>query len=333
MKSFLYLLYTTHSVVAYEFFNHWTCIGIPKNIDFTNPYVTNIGELPLVVWKDPSTNKIISTINICKHMGSKLDNAKIVNGCMKCPYHGLEYKYEDRIGETMEYEGKLFWAYNPTRDMPYSVPHYADTEYVTSHLEIDMDCSLTDSAYNSMDLRHPEYVHNKILGFGNSIPPSNIKSHKYDDTCEIGLSFDYHSKLLLQKINDNVKITHNFHKFMYPTFSWSKVSIGDKNLVIGVNFLPLSQSKTRWYITLCHNYYKSTNGKQFMQFLATAILNQDRDQMKNQAAENDLKKQILFNHVFKDEEAILEIRNMFEKYQYPTTKDCIDMYINSNKKS
>jgi phenylpropionate dioxygenase-like ring-hydroxylating dioxygenase large terminal subunit len=318
-------------IFSYQFFKHWTCIGVKDKIDFSKPYPVNIGELPLVLWKDKPTGKLISTLNICKHMGSKLDNGKLENGCLKCQYHGLEYKYEDRVGETMEYEGKIFWAYKPLHPTPYSLPHYNDNDYMKSFIEVDMECSLTDSAYNTIDLRHPEYVHNKIVGFGNAIPPTNIKSYTYNDSA-VGVTFDYYSNQLMQKINNNVKITHNLHKFIYPTFSWSKVSFQDKDLIIGVNFLPLSEHKTRWYVTICHNYYKSITGKHFVQFLANTILSQDYEQMKNQYPENELKKKVLFNYVFKDEEAILQIKQMFEQYRYPDTKDCIDMYSDYNRK-
>ena len=331
IKHILYLLYFAPTILSYQFFNHWTCIGIKDNIDFSKPYASNIGDLPLVVWKDTHTNKIISTINICKHMGSRLDNAVISNGCLKCKYHGLEYKYEDRVGETLEYEGKIFWAYKPIRQTPYSVPHYNAKNYTTSFLEMDMDCSLTDSVYNTIDLRHPEYVHNKVVGFGNAVTPSNIKTYQFYDS-SIGLSFDYYSNKLMQLLNNNVKVTHNFHKFMYPSFSWSKVSFDDNNLVIGVNLLPLSETKTRWYITICHNYYTSDIGKHFIKFLANTILKQDYEQMKNQSPENVLKKQIIFNYTFKDEDVILEIKKLFEKYHYPDVKDCIDMYNDYNEK-
>ena len=194
-----------------------------------------------------------------------------------------------------------------------------------------MDASLTDSAYNTMDLRHPEYVHNKFLGFGNTIPPENIKFHKYPDFSRVGLSFDYISNKVMQTINDNVKITHNFHMFVYPTFSWSRVSFEHKHLIIGVNLLPLGNKKTRWYITLCHNYYKSSIGKQFMKFLASTILNQDYEQMKNQCYENKLKKQILFDYVFKDEEVILKLNDIFKLYTYPDIDSAYNLYMDYTK--
>jgi len=311
-----------------SFYNHWTCIGIKDKIDVSKPYSIHIGELPLVLWKDQ--NRWISTIDICKHMGSNLHSGALhaETGCLKCPYHGLEYSYEDRFGETVEHEGKLFWAYKPLTERPHRIPFYGNAQYAKSFLQIDMDASLTDSAYNTMDLRHPEYVHNTLLGFGNTIPPNNVKHYEYPDKSIVGLSFDYSSNPMMRKLNDNVKYTHNFHMFHYPTFSWSRVSFEKKHLIIGVNLLPLQNKKTRWYITLCHNYYRSDIGQQFMQFLATAILNQDYNQMKNQCYESKLKNQMLFNHIFKDEEAILQLHALFkERYQFPDIDSVYEVYM------
>ena len=59
------------------FLNYWNCIGFSKDIDLSKPYKCNIGDIPLVLWKN-ETN-ILSTINICKHLGSTLDQGWISN--------------------------------------------------------------------------------------------------------------------------------------------------------------------------------------------------------------------------------------------------------------
>jgi hypothetical protein len=93
-------------------------------------------------------------------MGSKLDNGFITKqGCLKCNYHGLEYTDLDQFGNILEQDGKIFWAYKPTRTSPFKIPFFNNPNYEKSFLTIDMDASLTDSAFNTMDLRHPEFVH------------------------------------------------------------------------------------------------------------------------------------------------------------------------------
>lgn len=311
-----------------KFFNNWNCIGIKDKIDFSKPYKFNIGELPLVAWKDNDGN-VITGLNICKHMGSQLDNGIITStGCLKCRYHGLEFSFADRFGETIEHEGKIFWSYKPNQKNPHKIPFFHNPNYITSFLQIDMDASLPDSAFNTMDLRHPEYVHKG--GFGSSIPPSNIKQYKFKD--RIGLAFDYKSNPMMKSLNDNKRTTHNFHMFIYPTFTWSRVSFNDKHLIIAVNLLPLENKKTRWFVTICHNYYKSPFQQNIMKGLASFILSQDYFQMKNQYPENKLKAAVLFNHIFKDEDVILWLREEFRDYKFPDVNTCLDLFNEFSKK-
>jgi len=324
----LYIILTSITVInAYiipHFFKQWHCIGIKDKIDFTIPYVINICDLPLVIWKDDN-NKLLSTINICKHMGSKLNNANIIKGCLKCRYHGYEYTENDKFGEIIEYEDKIFWSLDPINRYPHSLPFYTDSQYKKTIMEFDMDASLTDSAYNTMDIRHPEYIHNKILGFGSNNPPTNLKEYYYNNE-SIGLQFDYESNDRMKLINKNIKLTHNLHTYLYPSFSWSIVSFNYNNLIIGVNFLPLAKKKTRWFVTICHNYYKSQIGKNIIKNLANLILNQDSVQMKNQCEDNILKKNMLFEHTFEDEETLLRLNDMLKDYKYYDINDCHNIY-------
>lgn len=316
-----------------NFFNHWTCVGLKNSIDFSEPYKINIGELPLVIWKNQNTGKLISVINICKHMGSKLDNGIITkSGCLKCKYHGLEMTEADAFGETVEHEGKIFWAYKPLQKQPHKIPYFHNKNYETSFIELDMDASLTDCAYNTMDLRHPEFVHN--FGFGNSVPPRNIKEFQYRSPVtgkydRLGLSFEYLSNRIMQKMNANTQSTQNFHMFIHPTFTWSRVSFEDKHLIVAVNFLPLENKKTRWFVTLCHNYYMTGLQQRFMKMMALTILTQDYLQMKNQYTESPMKKLLLFNYRFPDEGAVLKLHDMFQEYKYPDMDYCVDFVRNS----
>jgi hypothetical protein len=222
----------------------------------------------------------------------------------------------------MEHEGKIFWSYKPSEKTPPKIPFYNNPNYEKSFLQIDMEASLPDSAFNTMDLRHPEYVHKG--GFGSSIPPTNIKQYKYKD--RIGLAFDYQSNVIMKTLNDRRRTTKNFHMFVYPTFTWSRVSFNNKHLIIAVNLLPLENKKTRWYITICHNYNKTPFQKNIMKGLAAFILSQDYFQMKNQYPENKLKAAVLFNHIFKDEDVILWLRSEFNNYKFPDINECLDLY-------
>ena len=330
-----FLIFTTiiitqiNSVVSFansNFFNNWHCIGIVENINFKKPYKINIGELPLVVWKNKN-NKLLTSINICKHMASRLDNGIITSsGNLQCQYHGLEYSEKDAFGETMEFNGKIFWALDPIHKVPYSVPFFNNEKYEKSFLEIDMNCDFRDSALNTMDLLHPEYVHSKIVGFGSKIPPSNIKNYYFNNST-LGLSFDYSSNKLISKLNENSKMTQNFHMFKYPSFSWSRVTYEKKNnIIISVNLLPIAPKKTKWFITICHNYYLAPLQKQFVKLMATTILTQDFLQMNNQFDDNALKRELLFTHKFNNEDIVLKLEEMIKDYEYPNINVVAELY-------
>lgn len=309
--------------------NHWYCVGVHDKIDFSKPYVFKVGELPLVLWKN-GEGGFSTALNVCKHMGSRLDHAKIAkNGCLKCNYHGFEYEKADTFGKTVLHEGKLFWAYEPNKKPLPSTPFYNNKNYASSIIEIDMYCSLKDSAMNAMDIRHPEYVHNNLFGFGSAIPASNIQYYEYKtDPNAVGLSFEYNSQSI---VTNGKKLTSNFHMFYYPTFTWSRVTFEDKNqnknLYIGLHMLPLTESKTKWFVTICHDYNKSPLQKELMKAYACSILSQDFVQLIHQYQENQLKKEVIFGHVFKDEEPLVWIKDIFnKKYKYVDSKDCVDLY-------
>jgi nitrite reductase/ring-hydroxylating ferredoxin subunit len=316
---------TTDPYIPY--FDEWHCLGIFDRIDFRKPHITNIGELPLVVWKD-NRNQLHTAINICKHMGTRFDNGKITDsGCLKCPYHGLEYDDRDAIGQTVLHQGRIFWSYRPKTKTPPSVPFYDNPNYETSFIQIDMPCSLPDAALNTMDLIHPEYVHSNLFGFGNSVPPLDIRKHLYPGNKNmVGLSFNYVSRSLAARGSN---FTENFNMFYYPNFGWSKVRIpqSDCHLIIGVNFLPLEPKRTRWTVTIVHDYYKTPLKKMLMRFMTACILFQDYTQIIHQYEENEMKRLALFNFMFKNEPAVLHLKDMFRKdFVYPTIEESAKLY-------
>ena len=70
-----------------------------------------------------------------------------------------------------------------------------------------------------------------------------------------------------------------------------------------------------------------------MKFIALIILGQDFTQMKNQNKENKLKKYVLFDYVFKNEETIIHVKNMFSDYKYPDDETCLELYKDFKNKS
>lgn len=307
-------------------FNKWHCIEFISNIDKSKPYSYNIGDLPLVSWFNDK--EAYSTINICSHMGSKLDEGKITSsGCLICPYHGLAHSKNSTFGRTMVFQDKLWWSYDPGTKYPPSIPFYNSKDFVTSYIKADVDANIADCVYNSMDLNHAAYVHNNAFGFGSSKAPTDVKIINYAAGDKLGLSFNYKSNTPLQHLKRNLQRSKNFNMYHYPYTTWSRVSLpNNQHLFVNINMLPLSKNKTRWLITLKHNYWKSSMLHKLMEVAGQCILKQDQDQLQNQANDNALKQLIIHSAKMKNEEHYALIQSMLKNYKYPSLTDVIKLY-------
>ena len=315
-------------------FNTWHCIDFIKNIDTKKPYAYNIGELPLVSWFN--NGEPLSTINICGHLGSKLDHGKVTNkGCLICPYHGLEYNGNNTFGKTIIFQDKLWWCYKPKNKLPPAIPFYNNKKFETSLIKINIDTNIIDCAYNTMDINHPSYIHNNIFGFGSHIPPTNIKIVEYPKNKDkLGLSFNYKTNSILVHLKKELIQSDNFHIYEYPYTTWSRVSLpNNQHLFVNVNMLPLSPNKTQWLVTLKHNYLnKSPIEKKMMSFAAECILSQDKEQLSKQAPEIALKRAIIHSEKISNDKHINKMKTMFSKYIYPDHKIVLNLY-NYHKKT
>ena len=317
MKKLLFILFNINLISGFilpQIFNNWYCLEFVKNLDKSKPMKFNIGDLPLVVWFK-NESKPLSTINICKHYGSTLDSGKInKNGCLVCSYHGLAYNEKMTVGKTVIYQDKLWWTYE-NKNKPPSIPFYNHKNYKTSEITIDMDANVLDCIYNTMDINHPEFVHNNFFGFGNNNNPiSNLKLFKYPNNQKLGLSFNYNSNTNFKYVKEDLKKSNNFHIYEYPFTSWSRVSMNNKeNSYININFLPLSKDKTRMFITLNHNYWKSDAEMKLMELAGRVILNQDKNQLKYQAKDSKLKS-LWINQIKMNNEEQLEYLRTIVKY-------------------
>lgn len=329
LLSFLFIPFL---VRAYNpLYRSWNCIGVASSFVGSKPHVWNMGDLPMVLWKEG--DEWLTRPNVCSHMGSRLDTGcRSPTGGLKCGYHGMVFGKNDTLGCIVQQEEKLFWAYEPEQAIPSAVPHYGEEGYDSFCFEYEMPCSLPDSAYNSMDLHHPEYVHQNLFGFGSDVPPSNIVNHVLKGETgfieTVGLSFDYSSYGLSSKVTlrgDSMKKTSNYHLYKYPSFTWSKVTFGETNhLIVGVHFLQVGPKRTKWFVSVAQNYVKPWQ-RPLVYAMAMSILNQDREQMKKQAPENMLKREIMFGRLIQDEKVLDTMREWFRSYKYPDMYDSMEL--------
>jgi nitrite reductase/ring-hydroxylating ferredoxin subunit len=195
-----------------QIFREWHPIAIENNIDKSKPYVYNIGKLPMVLWYD---NDIpLSTINICKHLGAKLNTGIINNGCLHCSNHFTSYNNSDSIGNIIERNGLLWWSFKSYAKNPPKI--FKDTAKL-NQTYIDINVNLINVILEFI------YSNNKI----------KIKQRK-------------------NKFFFNEQLFNAEHRFYYKYPYYIKGSINDK-INYSINFSPLEENKTRLYINIENN--------------------------------------------------------------------------------
>ena len=321
---FIHLIGNT-IVISFELpsvFKEWHCINFVKNIDKKKPYPFRIGELPLISWYDNKYNETYTTVNICSHMGSKLDNGIINNGCLVCPFHGMQYTEEKAFGKTIIYQDKLWWSYEPSKCKPPATPFYNNKDYSTTNICMDVDANIIDCVLNTMDVNHPQ-------NYNMLIPPKRIKKFKYVDKNKVGVSFKHKVHINIDKgITENVNY---YNMFTFPYNTWVRTTLPKKQQsIMNIDFTPIGIDKTRWFVTMKNNKEtKNIFTKPFMYYYA----NQYREMLNNnQALHTDLKKLVIRQDVLANENHLDDIYNMFEKYKYPDNNMVCNLYKYHKKK-
>jgi len=308
----LFLFSTSFCFTISPIFNEWFCLDFLKNIDKSKPLKYQIGDLPLVIWFNNS-KLLLSTINICSHYGSRLDKGNInKKGCLVCPYHGLEYNKKMTFGKTMIHQGKLWWSYE-NKNKPPSIPFYNNNNYETIEISSDINANVLDCIYNMIDINHPKFVHNNPLSFGSDNEPINLKLTKYPNKKKVGIFFNYKANKNLFNLKKELNNSNSFHIYDYPFNTWSRVTIlKNQNLFMNINFLPLNKDKTRLFITIKHNYWKSNFEQNLMKIAINKILDEDKEQLNYQSKETILKNKLMYTYKLKNEDHLLYIRSIIK---------------------
>ncbi len=309
-------------------FTQWFCVDIAKNIDKSKPYAFSVGELPLVAWFNET--RPITTLNICKHMGSKLDQGRIQDGCLMCPYHNIRHNSNDAFGTAIIHEDKLWWSYEPLSNQPPTTPYYKNKEYSTLMFTMDMDANIQDCIFNTLDINHFAHIHGNI--FGKNMPLMNYKYKKYNDN-KLSIQYKYDTNRNMELIKKGLENFQNFQVFQYPHTSTAIISLNkNEKLIININMLPLAPNKTRWIITLKHNFWKSFFAKTKIDLTMKFILHQDKEQMARQASDTMLKKSVVYKRILGNEEHFRELTRMFRDYEYPDMISTMRLYNYHNNK-
>ncbi len=167
--------------------NQWYAILESKEVPLTKPVgVTRMGE-KLVFWRD-TQGQVVCQRDKCAHRGAALSKGKVVNDCIECPFHGLQYdstgrclvipangmdtpvpqRFRIHTHLTREAHGFVWlWWGEDSGDLP-SIPFFKDLEegFTYATFRDHWPVHYSRAIENQLDVMHLPFVHHNTIGRG-----------------------------------------------------------------------------------------------------------------------------------------------------------------------
>lgn len=71
----------------------WTDVAAEADLKDATPMRVTAGGVPVMLVKQRGTVHALSAV--CTHAGGPLDEGALIDGCVKCPWHGSEFRLDD----------------------------------------------------------------------------------------------------------------------------------------------------------------------------------------------------------------------------------------------
>jgi hypothetical protein len=116
-----------------------------------------------------------------------------------------------------------------------------------------------------------------------------------------------------------------YYKFIYPYTAYYFINNNKNKFIININLLPLNNNKTRWFIDIRHNNYKSF----IINLIVKIMLNENEKILLNISKQSIIKNYISYNfHI--SYKFIYDIKQKYIKYLFPDNF-CIENFIKNLK--
>ena len=288
-----------------EIKNNWYIACLSKEVG-KSPIRRQIYDQFLVIYR--VKNKVIAQLDRCPHRYAKLSEGEVINGCLKCPYHGWtmneegevvdipsegptrdkSIRFKNQVYSVVEREG-VIWVWmgdEEPKDLPtWSFPKVNEKGWNHYFMVTDFDNNVTHLAENFMDVPHTVYVHknwfrNKTftkVPFSVDVKNGRVLVTYNQEKDEIGVL----TKIILNPYKK--PMTHT-DEFIYPNITRVDYMYGEKHgFIINSQITPVSEYKSRVYTYIA---YKIVIGgkilKPFINFYTRKVIEQDVDIMANQ---------------------------------------------------
>ncbi len=291
-----------------ELINNWYIACLSSELKDNKPIARTVYEKSYVLFRD-SDKKPVCMLNRCLHRLTSLDQGRIEDGKLACPYHGWQYnssgevvhipsegpdskpqkKFCNPALECIEQDGVIWiWtgASRPTTDLPtWRFPFYNDSKWTKYFMITDFDNEVTNLCENFMDVPHTVFVHkgwfrNKSL----KKVPMTVTTKNARVLVEYDQKDDKIGGFFHRLLNPKNAPMHHTDEFIFPNITRVDYLFGKNyGFVINSQNTPVKKLKSRTYTYIAYRAaFANTLIKPFINFYTRQVIEQDVWIMKEQ---------------------------------------------------
>lgn len=169
--------------------NQWYAIGSSGDIRKGKLYAMERLGMKMVLFRD-AKGKLHAVSDRCPHRGASVGGGKLVNGCLQCPFHGIEFdsdgkctcipaegrssvknysRFDLQKYEVCEIGNIIFLWYgkDKSKGKPPVFDVMTDRRFRFSHLDDLWHIHYSRVIENQLDVQHLAFVHHNTIGRGN----------------------------------------------------------------------------------------------------------------------------------------------------------------------
>lgn len=222
---------------------------------------TRFGER-LCFFRDEA-GKVVCVSDQCAHRGASFQDGKIENGCLKCPFHGIEYGPDgqatlipsDGIGNAKnlsrfnlkryhahERDNIIYVYYSDSEpeDVPEAITEISD-KMQFDEIQVPWKTHYSRVIENQLDVSHLPFVHHNTIGRGNKTLANGPKVEFLDENNMIHSADNEVDHGQLPKPNKEARIKNTYLHFRWPNVWINHIS--DK-LLVTAYFIPVDDENS-----------------------------------------------------------------------------------------
>lgn len=265
--------------------NQWYAILPSRQVKENQVVAVRRMNLDLVLFRN-AKGEIGCVVDQCAHRGAALSLGKVKDGCIQCPFHGLEFntngecklvpangkvsnkdlsKFNVKHYPVREANDIIYFWYGEdekaqTKELPFFYEEIDDS-FVYSELEDHWNSHYSRCIENQLDVVHLPFVHHNTIGRGNKTLVNGPKViwEKGILTTSANNEVDQGQT---PKPSEECVIKETHLQFMYPNVWMNHIS---SKLKVIIYFAPVDDENTILYIRF---YCRITGFKPLDRFIA-----------------------------------------------------------------